>query len=531
MKKTFQISLAKSLFTIEEDAFTTLEEYLNSVKKHFRNTEGKEEIIQDIEARIAEQFIDAHVSIITASEVDKVIHSMGSVDEFGDDDGKEEPVSKLSRKRKLYRNPDDSVVGGVCSGLAAYFGIETLIVRLIFVALLFANGIGLMVYIILLIAMPAAKTASQKLEMRGSDVTLESLSETERRTSGKDTMIVNFFIALMPVIRIGLAGMLILVALGVLAGMLFALPHILMLPVQVQSELPLWEIVSVPHFYGTLAAGYIAVLIPVIVVILLSIGLIRKQNIIKPVIGYWMLAVWVLVSIGAIIGGSTAAASYRNYITTVEREEVVTRNIPLDGEVKNLIIASGQKVKLISGAVPSLVVTGHAGKLQDYTAHIQDGTLAIERGGKPVSCLICAGNPEYILTLPDIASVKVQNNATLYARNWTGDGLDLQLQYKAHADLTVALQHLEINAGYGSSVDIAGTASGVVLKAIDGSGIRAGNLITEHAKVSASQASRVVVNAQNTLDMVAENGGIIRYSGSATPQITTRNGLVEKIDD
>ncbi len=173
MKKTISINIANTLYNIEEDAYQALDGYLSAVKAHFASNEDKDEILKDIEARIAERFSENPGTVITLVQVEKVIEDMGSVNQF--DDVQQEPVTEGGKKR-LYRDTDDAVLAGVASGLGQYFGIDTTIVRLIFLVSIFLGGLGIATYIVLWLMVPEALTAAQKLEMRGEPVNLSTVS-------------------------------------------------------------------------------------------------------------------------------------------------------------------------------------------------------------------------------------------------------------------------------------------------------------------------------------------------------------------
>lgn len=191
MNKTININLAGIIFHLDEDAYKVLDAYLSRLKLVFNKTDGFEEIISDIEARFAELFQTGLVdnTAVTIAMVNNAIAIVGEpemfLDEDGDDTGKsyekEEPINPGSQKnkRKFYRNADEASVGGVCSGLAAYLGTEAWIVRALFVLMvLFGIGSGVLIYIVLWIVVPEAKTTSQKLEMKGEPVTANNISKT-----------------------------------------------------------------------------------------------------------------------------------------------------------------------------------------------------------------------------------------------------------------------------------------------------------------------------------------------------------------
>ena len=199
MKKAMQISIGGMHFHIDEDAFTLLNEYTESLKEYFsKEGDASKEIIDDIEQRMAE-LLNSRISdskqVISLDDVKEIIKTLGKIEDFefeapvnGSEDPSDEYEYKRKTYRRLYRDPDHSIFGGVCSGLAAYFNIEIWIVRVIFIFLAFFNiilhnvfslfGVGIILYIILWIVVPKARTTAQKLQMHGEPVTVETIKRS-----------------------------------------------------------------------------------------------------------------------------------------------------------------------------------------------------------------------------------------------------------------------------------------------------------------------------------------------------------------
>jgi phage shock protein PspC (stress-responsive transcriptional regulator) len=191
MKKTFTINISGSVFHIDDDAFEKLQRYLHLLNRHFGTAIEGQEILQDIEARIAELFIEKtgnKVEVITDAMVDEVIARMGKPEDFMEPE--EETSAKAQAegtvqdgeqkmRRRLYRDGDNRVLGGICSGLGAYFNIDMVIIRVIFVIAFFLGvGASLLIYIILWIVVPKAKTTAQRLEMRGKEATVSNIEKS-----------------------------------------------------------------------------------------------------------------------------------------------------------------------------------------------------------------------------------------------------------------------------------------------------------------------------------------------------------------
>jgi phage shock protein PspC (stress-responsive transcriptional regulator) len=188
MNKVVNINLGGFPFTMDEDAFEHLRTYLDTIHRHFRQTEGYEEITHDIEARIAELFREqlGNRPIVTFQDVEDAIAVMGRPEDFGADptdeaEGATQEETKTGKFRiktgkRLFRNTEEEVIGGVCAGIAAYFGIQDPIwIRLLFVLFTISGGFGIPLYLILWAIMPEAKTAGDRLAMRGEPINVSNI--------------------------------------------------------------------------------------------------------------------------------------------------------------------------------------------------------------------------------------------------------------------------------------------------------------------------------------------------------------------
>lgn len=194
MKKTLTVNLGGSVFNIDEDAYRLLDKYLANLRIHFREEEGSDEIMNDFEARISELFserVRLGYEVITIEHVEDVISRMGKPEDiFGEDassEGNGEEEKKrvfreqvITGKKRLMRDPDNRVLGGVAAGLAAYMGWDVTAVRLAMIVLLLVPFVQwvVLLYILMWIVMPPARTAADRLIMRGESVSLESIGQT-----------------------------------------------------------------------------------------------------------------------------------------------------------------------------------------------------------------------------------------------------------------------------------------------------------------------------------------------------------------
>lgn len=195
MKKTLTVNLGGTVYHIDEDAYHLLDNYLINLKHHFSKEVGAEEIVDDIERRISELFSEKLIGgkqVITITDVEEVIARIGKPEQMDNqtEEGSSQDVNdsesysengreKAKTSRRLFRNPDDKMLGGVWSGFALFFNIDVTLIRLVMLALLIGGcGALIPVYLFCWILMPEAKTAAEKLSMRGEAVNVENIGKT-----------------------------------------------------------------------------------------------------------------------------------------------------------------------------------------------------------------------------------------------------------------------------------------------------------------------------------------------------------------
>jgi phage shock protein PspC (stress-responsive transcriptional regulator) len=185
MKITVNINLGGYAFHIDEDAYADLKRYLKNLEMHFAGEDSSAEILSDIETRMAELFrakLSAYKQVITMDDVREVISILGTPEDISDTEpsSSREKFSTPGYKR-MYRDPDHRILGGVCAGMGAYWHLDPIIVRVIFAALIFAGGLGIVIYLILWIVLPEAKTTSQKIEMKGDPVNINNIKDSVKK--------------------------------------------------------------------------------------------------------------------------------------------------------------------------------------------------------------------------------------------------------------------------------------------------------------------------------------------------------------
>ena len=359
MNKTVNINLGGLVFHIDEDAYQKLTKYFEAIKRSLSNTSGQDEIIKDIEIRISELISEKHTSdkqVISLREVEEIISIMGQPEDYrieGDEPINAEPIyinNKITKK--LYRDEENAAIGGVLAGLGHYFGIDKAILRVILLIMVFAGGTGVVAYIILWIAMPAAKTTSEKLEMRGEPVTIsniekkvreeiDTLSEKLKSTdfdkmkqemkSNGEKFKNNFGEIIRSVLNIFakvIGALMILCSLGVLVVFLIGVlafgttnfpdfPFHSFVELGNFTDYPVW-------FFGLLF--YLAVSIPSVFVLLLGIKIIAPNSkSIGSIAKYLLLAIWI-IAIGILISIGVKQASEYAYDGRVYEKQTINLN-------------------------------------------------------------------------------------------------------------------------------------------------------------------------------------------------------------
>ena len=345
MKKTIKIKIGGIIFHIDDDAYDILKAYLDSLNDHFSRIEDGKEVLDDIENRIAEilqQNVSATKEVINTDDVNKMITIMGEAKDIIDEDEPENGqfYSNSKPSSKLYRDPDNAILGGVCSGLGAYFNVDPLIFRIIFLVSLLAYGLGL-VYLILWIVLPNAVTPTQKLEMKGENINIKNIEKSikqeyeqvkENLNSPKITeitnktgqLIGNFFRAIGHIILVFFKIILIIIGGSfIIAGFVTLLSFVGIL--LFGNSLFFKDVLDTPGFYlphilpiftdpkyvpFVMVAMILVIVIPLIGLIYGGIKLIFRFKVNDKMVGVFALILWLISLAGLITIGSFEGVHY-----------------------------------------------------------------------------------------------------------------------------------------------------------------------------------------------------------------------------
>ncbi len=186
MDKTVKINLGGSLFQIDEDAYRILRDYLQAIDTRLRNVAGAAETLEDIELRIAEIFLSQKITagIISRENVEAMMSIIGKPEDFETDEDETVPPPFSREGQRLYRNPDDSIIGGVCGGIGAFLNTDPVWFRILFIVTALFFGIGFFVYLGLWIALPSAPAGTSRRDMYGRKRSSSSGYVPSRNTQG-----------------------------------------------------------------------------------------------------------------------------------------------------------------------------------------------------------------------------------------------------------------------------------------------------------------------------------------------------------
>lgn len=565
MKKTISVNLAGSNFYIDEDAFTKLDAYLTTVKTHFAKYPDSDEIVSDMEARLAEHFAvteNETQRVISVGDVEQMIQVMGTVADFAADEGeaKTETQAGVERieptQKRLYRDPDNAVIGGVCSGIAAYFGIDPIIVRLLFGLSVFIGGFGAVLYLILLIITPEAKTPAEKLRMRGEPVTLAQIEATVREQLKPETVarsksafanfvrrpinaIVNFISALLiNIFRITrrLVGFAITVGTGLF--MVFLTFLAVMLVVNFDSPyigFPLTLFITHWTHYALIGLIFLGVFIPVFFIQQLGVYFmtLRKMNF---TIALGLLFAWVASVIGGIalftksMPGFEAAYKELPQARLIERTETV-------GSFTTLDLTGAAKVELIEGPTTSVRLSGPEQVMNDVSVTTTDGALQFVYAEDTTSCVIfCPGQKGLTATItaPNINTIKASNAVRINAEKLSAPEIVMELSDVSRVVTTVSSTKLTVTLSDASRLEVSGKSGMLEAKLNDVARLEASELQTNTSTISVSDASRVYVSVSQLLNTTGRDVGRIYYAGTPVIEKNMRDDarviLLEEVE-
>jgi len=570
MKKTVNVNLNGRMFTIDEDAYRLLDNYLQNLKIYFRKEEGSAEIISDFEARIGElfcEYISRGFQVIDIVYVEEVIARVGRPADFMDSedsgfqagagagaDASSEAASADTTKRKFFRNGGDKMIGGICSGISAYFGWDVLPVRIVFFVLIFFTSLWIIpAYLLAWILVPEAKTVEQKLQMRGRPVTVENIgravAEEEKPKSSEQkgclTDLVNFlggflkfcFIALCVIIAIPLIFT-IIILLTVLFAVLFGLGTGLggLLPFGIMDFITGNSFISVAHPVLATTTFILVLLIPLIVIFYNIIAYFAKFKPVHPAIKWAGFLIWLVALIMFFTSGFRInfdrlhhPVFFSEIHNCLDGNDIHAEREKLLAPVESVSIDNGLiaclKIQQVEGDSSILLFSGNENLIDNVNLEESDGHLRLSAHKK--NCLNSDDN--LTITLKTGALKKIElSSAGKILINEPFLSEDLEIRMKGvgsiHADSLIA-KRINVDAEGAGSITLQGKAVYADLKMEGIGAIDAARLLSDSVYARMEGIGNISCNPVDYLNANMNGIGQISYVNEPKTKHSTVVGL------
>jgi len=548
MKKTLTVNFNNIVFNIDDDAYEMLQIYLSEIARHFDSDDEKKEIMTDIEARIAELFtekLQKSKNVVTLEDVQEIIEIMGKPSQFTDGDEGEETSKgekKQQKSRRFYRDPENAILGGVAGGIAAYFGWDVTLIRILLVLLVFIGfGVVIPIYIVVWLVAPPAVTASQRLEMQGEDVTVENI-KTEMNNvksyieSDKFKQSANSVgDKLLDIIRwcfkilFGFIGAVLgFVGLVLVAALLFALFFLIFDPTAFNGFAPdvLFNgLIITPEKAALLIISLILVIgCPIFLLVYWGIRMASGRHETSKTASWvvfilWLAGLFMFYSIGpnALINlnnqnGKDWSLVWSDKDAPLQdeiRDCAPFHSIDISGNIELIVKQdSVQKVEVSTAKeyLPKVITKVEAGVLRIYA----DGVFFNSK----IKVFISADS---LKSLVASGACRIKTESTLVLPE-----LSLSLQGAGQADLDVKVAGLfTIDLSGASKANLNGSSQILKLEASGASKLEAEDLIAQQANISISGASKANIYSTESIDVEASGASHVNCKGN--PKIVKKS--------
>ena len=546
MKKTITVNLSGRVFTMDEDAYRLLDNYLSNLRIYFRKEEGSSEIIADFEARIEELFSEKTrlgYEVITIEHVEEVIARVGKPDDFAEkeeakEEAKEEKQAHFTEvkdvKKKFYRNVEDKMFGGVCSGIAAYFGWDVIVVRIISIVLLFATSLWIgLFYLIAWIVFPVARTAEQKLQMRGKPITVENIGKTvaaeaepavRSERNGCLTGFVDLCVGLMKVFLIGLGFLIGLPLLFAFIIVIIVLVAVLFGAGAVSGEIfgfiPSFIAVNNPVLATT--AFLLVVGIPIVALIYALIAHFAKLNPINSAVRWIFLLIWILALVLFLSSGFRIDKNWFrdwnwSYVSDyniikgngIPSEKTYILEEPVNYVEAGKYLCAVLQIEQTQDETPSLVISGDENLVDQVRYDLQNGRLNLSANDH----LNCENNLRILLRTNDLKGIHSGFIGNIKMnRAFTSEDMEIKITGPGSfiAD-SLYINSLKVRSEGVAYVDLSGKVNVAHLD-LSGTGkIDATELLSDTVYAQVSGVGTIQCNPSEYLDGVLKGIGTIIY--------------------
>ena len=541
MKKTLTVNLNNIVFHIDDDAYEMLQTYLSEIADHFQSDDERTEIMNDIEARIAELFnekLQKNKNVINLTDVQEIIEVMGKPSQYTGDD--EEPVAspktdKKQKSRRFYRDPENAILGGIAGGLAAYFNLDVTLIRIILVVLVFL-GVGFIIpiYIVVWFVAPAALTSSQRLEMQGEDVTVENIKtevnnvksymESEKfkesaQGAGERVLeILRWFFKII----FGFVGAIIgIVGIVVIGALILALFLLIFEPAVLNGFAPdlysNWAVLSPDKMILLVLSMILLIGSPIFLLVYWGTHMVAGRSNTNHtaswvVLVLWLAGLFMFYSIGANTlfhlhnhNGHQFSINWNDDDTPFGND---SRKL---GSYHAIDISGNFELTLKKDSVQEVIVSSPNDFLSKVITKVENGVLYIYSDGILMNRkLKVTVSSDSIRNIVAKGACKIESDSPLIARDFS---LELLGASEADLDMKVTGQ-INLDLKGASKVEMKGSCNTFKLIGVGASSIEAADLITKDAVVHVSGATHAQVYASGSLNAEAYGASEIDCKGN-----------------
>lgn len=558
MKKVINITIGQMVFFIEEDAYEKLENYLSSIREYFSSAEGGDDVLNDIEYSIAEKFtargMDSNKSI-SIKDVDEIIEEMGTIEELTE--GEKEPQSsdnkdknkyKNLKNKRLYRDTEDIVIAGVASGIAQYFNIDPVIVRILFVISIFFGGFGIISYLILWFVVPPADTASKKIDMEGGNVTLSEIEIFVKKKIEEvpKSKLKKFFSVPFKIIKklfqflkfiILKFGLFLIIFVGVIMAFsavisLFAFSASLVtfLSGGSLSEPGITAIINIlpQGFWGIvfMVGFYLSIVIPLVALAFLGIRLIRRKRVINGLHAAILFVVW-FISFTIITGISlTYINEIQAEIKSIQKEirdsyqEYIYEDLFFD----SIEVGGRSEVKIVKGDTHKVVIEGSKRTLEALRVDDTNGVLDIDRANQIDICLLFCQDfysPIIItITTPEVKEISFSGSVLGEMEEFKTEEFDAIFSGSTNFIINAISESLNIKTSGSGVITLIGEGKNISFNSSGSSKLNAYDFISDNALIKTSGSSRIQLNIKESLNVNSSGSTDVMYINSGNVVVT-----------
>ncbi len=453
--KTTPVSINGAVFHMTESAYQMFSDYLKSVQKHFSKHEGRDEIVTDLESRMAEHFaegISPGKQVLLKKDIEALIEVMGRVEDFEAEEAQEEKEGESGPKIKkhFYRDPDKRVIAGVCSGLANYFQVDVRLFRLLFFVSIFFGGLGIFAYGLLWIFVAEAQTTAEKEAMTGYKFDLAAIAKDvegkvkdikmpeglDRKIGGifkglgqlvtaLVEFVLKFILFILKIVSIFVTPILILATVAFTLMMLALAFHLY--PYFIQ--LPLDALTSRASFYLFLMGVYMAGLVVFIALISVFMSPIKKRWLFTAGKGVALISLFLvgglITALGALDLAPRAREVMQKELNNESKEIQIFDQIPsfdyiyIQHPVRQATVVPGEKYKI---EIKSSFCEGL------FEPQVIGVTLEIKRKKiLPFNPLCEAAGMDVVITAPDFETLSAWDSSVITVKDFDFRVLNLGL--------------------------------------------------------------------------------------------------------